>query len=105
MEARFRSSSEGSKVHSEIEQSDCVARSLNAAASRHRERLLNRCLAKEGTSIDCAAKGKKKPARGSDVSHEEQLLKLHEDCHAMHAKLRGRMATMSSSLDHHFLNQ
>ncbi len=83
---------------------DCVARSLNAAASRHRERLLNRCLASERTP-DCAEKGKKRPARSSDLSHEEQLQLLHEDCHAIHAKMCGRMDTMSSALDHLFLNQ
>ena len=91
-------------MHYDTELSDCVARSLNAAAARHRERLLNRCLAVEGTPADCAAKGKESSARSSDLSHEEQLLQLHEDCHAIHAKMRGRMATMSSSLDHRFLN-
>jgi hypothetical protein len=96
-----------SNADNEITSMDCVARSLNAAASRHRARLLDRCISSVGAPVDGAGKDKywKKPDRSKGVSHEEQLRELQEDCLAMHARMRGRMATMSASLHHNFLNQ
>ena len=84
---------------------DSVVSSLNAAASKHRARLLDRCV-REVKNKSIESPDSKPAGLGSAGEHaiDDDLRELQEDCEFIQRTNTGRLAAMSLSLHSEFLN-
>ena len=83
---------------------DSVANSLNTAASKHRARLLDRCVSSIKVQNIKTSDSSTQESGSLDEHIEDESRELQEDCEFIQRTSIGRLATMSVSLHCDMLN-